>query len=93
MISFNKVLIFITLIMPILITSILLSLYNFGVDSLSQYVPLFGSFIYVNSDKTNPIVNNPKVGSIINGIWYLLTFIACIFVTLLIFKKDNNQVI
>jgi hypothetical protein len=57
----------------------------------------FGSLITVNTSKLNPIIPDQKVGSITNGVWYSLTFIASIMATyLLLFnggKKSESNVI
>jgi len=84
-----KVLVFLTLILPIIITSLLLMLSNFGVinfegnDAASKY----SSLIFVQSGKSNPFITDEKAGPILNGIWYILTLIATLFVSWTLFSS------
>lgn len=90
-ITIHTILIFITFILPILITSLFLALHNFGVPGISSQAGSFGSLITVNTSKQNPIIPDQKAGSIINGVWYSLTFIASIMASyLLLFNGDKK---
>ena len=87
-----KVLVFITLILPIIITSFILSLYNFGVIKFEggnwAAASKYSSLIFVQSSKSNPFITDEKAGPIINGIWYILTLIASLFVSWSLFSSS-----
>ncbi len=97
-----KVLVFLTLILPIIITSIILIIKNFTPDEPTEPTDLeiipknsdpftvskYSSLILVNPRKSNPFIKDEKVAPIINGIWYILTLIATLFVAWSLFSSQ-----
>ena len=79
MFTIGKILIILTLIVPMTIVSFLTALKNFGVTAVSDYIPTISGVQLQNSTKYNKIFN---------AIWFLLTFIATIFAVLGILKMQ-----
>jgi hypothetical protein len=81
MLTIGKILIILTLILPISTISIILSLKNFGVDALSEVSPKIAGF----SLQESTVYEKPG-----NAFWYLFTFIASIFALVGIFKYQGQ---
>jgi len=78
------IIIFIILIIfiPVLITSVVLSLYNFN-DKIK--IPGL-------TDKINEVKNNDKVGNILIGIWFLLNIFTSIVAIIGIFSFHSSSI-
>ena len=79
MFTIGKILIILTLIVPMTVVSFLTALSNFGVSAVTDYIPNISGISLQNSNKYNKIFN---------GIWFLLTFIASIIAIFSIFNMQ-----
>lgn len=88
MFPFSKILISTTVLIPLILTTIYLILFNFGVIKNFETVSLFSPFV-VNATTINPFIKNESTGKIINGVWYCLTLVAILLGSLkFITSKD-----
>jgi hypothetical protein len=87
-----KILVFITLILPIIITSFMLIIKNFRPTNPDEFEDpyeesKYSSLVLVNSSKSNPFIKDEKTGPILNAIWYILTLLATLFVSWSLFSS------
>ena len=89
MLTVTKILIFITFILPLIITSLILALINFGITGAEPYASSFSTLFNIQSSKTNPFIGDGKAGPIINGIWYTLTFAVTLLLSWTLFTSSS----
>jgi hypothetical protein len=84
----RKILISTTILIPLILTTIYMILFNFGVIKNFDTVSLFSPYI-VNATTVNPFIKKEPAGKIINGVWYCLILIAILLGSLnFITSKD-----
>lgn len=89
MIIYTKALIFLTILLPLIVTSLLIALVNFGITGVKSYSTQFSSFFLINTNTSNPWIKDSKAGPIINGVWYSLTCAGFLFLSFLFFKPSH----
>ena len=91
--SISKILIIITILLPIVIISLFLALHNFDIKDMDKHAKSISSFsiIQANTSSDNPITDDTKAAKGINGAWYLLTCITGLFAIYLLWFGNKSK--
>jgi hypothetical protein len=88
-----KILVFLTLLLPLIITSLILILINFETPGTEKYASSFSSLINVQASKKNPLIDDDVGARIVNAIWYILTLSGFILISITLFNLKDNRIV